>query len=76
MFSSDVHYLVGKEKFKDMQRDAARQQLILAAKLGRPHNGELFWRMAGRIVFQLRAWGSKLQRHDQGRPQTLPQHRY
>ena len=73
MFSPDIHYLVGKEKYKDLRRDAERHQLIQTARLGRPDKKESVRRMAGWIGSQLMTWGSKLQRYDHSRHQTLTQ---
>ena len=73
MFSPDIHYLVGQEKYKDMRRDAERYQLIQIARLGRPNERESFRRMAGWVGSQLMAWGSKLQHYGHGQHQTLNQ---
>jgi hypothetical protein len=68
MFSPDIHYLVGQEKYKDMRRDAERHQLIQTARLGRPDKRDSLRRIAGWLGAHLVAWGSRLQRY-----QTLPQ---
>jgi len=68
MFSPDIHYLVGQEKYKDMRRDAERHQLIQIARLGRPDKRKSLRSMAGWIGSQLVTWGSKLQGY-----QTLTQ---
>ena len=68
MFSPELHYLVGQERYKDLRRDAARHQLIQTTRLGRPDKRESLRRMAGWIGSQLVTWGSKLQQH-----QTLTQ---
>ena len=61
MFSPEVHYLVGKEKYKDLRRDAERHQLIQIATLRRPDKRETLRRMAGWIGSRLVTWGAKLQ---------------
>jgi hypothetical protein len=63
MFSPDIHYLVGQEKYKDLRRDAERYQLIQIARLRRSDKRESLRSMAGWIGSQLVTWGSKLQRH-------------
>ena len=73
MFSPDIHYLVSKEKYKDLRRDAERHQLIQTVRLRRPDKRELLRKMADWIGSQLLTWGSKLQRYDHGRHQTLNQ---
>ena len=73
MFSPDIHYLVGQEKIKDLQRAAERHQLIQTARLRGPDKRESLRRMAGWVGSQLMTWGSKLQRYGQGRHQTLTQ---
>ena len=74
MFSSEAHYLVLKEQHKDLQRDAARHQLIKTALLGQSNNRKPGRRMAGWFGFQLVKWGSKLQRYNQARHHTVIQH--
>ena len=73
MFSPDIQYLIAQEKYKELRRDAARHQLIKAARLGRSDNSESFRRTVGWIGSRLVRWGAKLQRSDQGKPQTLTQ---
>ena len=73
MFSPDIHYLVGQEKIKDLQRAAERHQLIKIARLREPDKRESLRRMAGWVGSQLMTWGSKLQRYDHSRHQTLNQ---
>ena len=63
MFSLEVHYLVGKEKYKDLRRDAERHQLIQTTRLGRPDKRESLRRMAGWLGSRLVMWGSMLQGH-------------
>jgi hypothetical protein len=63
MFSPDIHYLVSKEKYKDLRRDVERHQLIQIASVRRPDKRESMQRVAGWIGAQLVAWGSKLQRY-------------
>jgi hypothetical protein len=63
MFSLEIHYLVGKEKYKDLRRDVERHQLIQIAKLGRPDKRESLRRMAGWLGSRLVMWGSMLQGH-------------
>ena len=74
MFSLEVHYLVSKEKYKDLRRDAARHQLIQTARLRRPDKRESLWKMVSRIGSQLMTWGSKPKRYVQGQHQTLIQY--
>ena len=73
MFSPDIHYLVGQEKLKDMRRDAERHQLIQTARLRGPDKRKSLRKTAGWIGFRLMTWGSKLQRYDHGRHQSLNQ---
>jgi len=61
MFSLEVHYLVGKEKYEDLRRDAERHRLIEIATLGRPGKRETLRRMADWIGSRLVMWGSMLQ---------------
>jgi hypothetical protein len=68
MFSPDIHYLVGQEKYKDLRRDAERYQLIQIARVRRSDKRESLRSMAGWIGSQLVTWGSKLQGY-----QTLTQ---
>lgn len=73
MFSVEIDYLVRREQYKDLQREAARQQLIQTAKLRPSSNMESLRRMAGWIGDQMVKWGSKLQHYDQCQHQTLTQ---
>ena len=68
MFSPEAHYLVGKERYKDLRRDVERHQLIQIASVGRPAKRESLRSIAGWLGSRLVTWGSKLQRY-----QTLPQ---
>lgn len=63
MFSPDIHYLVGKEKYKDLRRDVERHQLIQMATVHQPAKRESLRKMAGWLGTQLVAWGSMLQGH-------------
>ena len=72
MFSHEAHYLIRKEQYKDLRRNAARHQLINTALLGRPNNGKSIRRMAGWFGSRMIKWGAKLQHQDQH--QTAIQH--
>jgi hypothetical protein len=63
MFSPDIHYLVSKEKYKDLRRDVERHQLIQIATLQGLDKRGLPQRMAGSLGAHLVTWGSKLQRY-------------
>jgi hypothetical protein len=63
MFSPDMHYLVGKEKYKDLRRDVERHQLIQIASVRQPDKREPLRRMAGWFGSWLVMWGSMLQGH-------------
>ena len=73
MFFVEIDYLVRKEQYKDLQREAARQQLIQAATLRGSSNTESLRKMAGWIGVQMVKFGSKLQHYDQYQHQTLSQ---
>ena len=73
MYSAEVHHLVFKEKSKDLQRAAARHQLIRSIQGRQSENGNMLRRITGRIGTQMIKWGSKLQRIEQSHQQTLPQ---
>jgi hypothetical protein len=61
MFSPDIHYLVGKEKYKDLRRDVERHQLIQIATDRRPAKRESLRKMADWLGSRLVTWGSMLQ---------------
>jgi len=71
MYSPEVHYLVRKEMYKDLQRDVARHQLIRAVTLRQPNNEDRLRKIAGSIGAQMVKLGLKLQHYDQGQHPTL-----
>lgn len=75
MFSAEAHYLISKDRQKDMRRDAARHQLIRDLRLQQPSHGTMGRSISGKIGALMVTWGAKLQRLDQGRQQPLPQQR-
>lgn len=72
MFLSEVDYLLRREQYKDLRRDAARHHLIRIVMPRQPDKGASLQGMAGWIGAQMVKWGSKLQRNNHQR-QSLTQ---
>lgn len=50
MLSPEEYYVVRKEQYADLRRQAARERLIQEARLGRAGNWGLLWRVAKNLA--------------------------
>jgi len=63
MFSPEIHFLVGKEQYKDRRREIERRQLMQITRVGKLANRKPLRKVAGWFGTRLVMWGLKLQRY-------------
>ena len=63
LYPTEVDYLVRKERYEDMIREAERIRLVQAAGIVPHSEGKIFRRLAGWLGRQLIKLGSRLKRY-------------
>jgi hypothetical protein len=74
MLSPDVLYLIATEQQNDRIKEAAYQELLRAAELGKPR-WQTHRKLAYQIGYQLQKWGTRLEKYGNGAPpssETMP----
>ena len=75
MFSTEIAYLVNKERHKDWLRELEHQRLIQIAEIQRSGNEGRLGKAANWVGTQLIAWGLTIQHHNPAHPQVLSRRR-
>jgi hypothetical protein len=74
--SLQIDYLVQKEKFNDLMREAEQERLLLTIKLQKRGQRSLHRNIAAWVGVQMVKWGAKLQHYGSISPASAHQTNY